>query len=60
MELKGNIKDYTLNRFIEEVGVEVVYGVFRNSCCMKMDRLRTKPPDIKRCRCFQQFAVLCR
>ena len=21
MELKGNIKDYTLNRFIEEVGV---------------------------------------
>jgi len=39
---------------------EVVYGVFRNSCCMKMDRLRTKPPDIKRCRCFQQFAVLCR
>ena len=37
MELKGNIKDYTLNRFIEEVGVSflILKMLCTKNICMR-------------------------
>ena len=48
MELKGNIKDYTLNRFIEEVGVSKTSN-FKNELLNDSKQLTEKQRYALRC-----------